>query len=103
MALAVVSQLIANADRFLLELFGVARAEIGFWGAAGTIVWARAALPQLISVALYPSFSRQAEAGASARRAGLLAGLGGVEWYVRQQSGFSLNPWYVSLSAPRSF
>ena len=78
MALAVVSQLIANADRFLLELFGVARAEIGFWGAAGTIVWALATLPQLISVALYPSFSRQAEAGACARRAGLLAGLGGV-------------------------
>jgi len=78
MALAVVSQLIANGDRFLLELFGVARTEIGFWGAAGTIVWALAALAQLISVALYPSFSRQAEAGASARRAGLLAGLGGV-------------------------
>jgi len=78
MALAVVSQLIANADRFLLELFAVPRAEIGFWGAAGTIVWAIAALPQLISVALYPSFSRQAEAGDSARRAGLVAGLGGV-------------------------
>ena len=78
MALAVVSQLIANGDRFLLELFGVARTEIGFWGAAGTIVWALAALAQLISVALYPSFSRQAEAGASARRAGLLAGLGGA-------------------------
>jgi O-antigen/teichoic acid export membrane protein len=78
MALAVVSQLIANADRFLLELFAVPRAEIGFWGAAGTIVWAIAVLPQLISVALYPSFSRRAEAGASARRAGLLAGLGGA-------------------------
>ena len=78
MALAVVSQLIANADRFLLELFAVPRAEIGFWGAAGTIVWALAALPQLISVALYPSFSRQAEAGGSARRVGLLAGLSGA-------------------------
>ena len=78
MALAVLSQLMANADRFLLEIFAVARADIGFWGAAGTIVWALAALPQLIAVALYPSFSRQAEAGASARRAGLLAGLGGV-------------------------
>jgi O-antigen/teichoic acid export membrane protein len=78
MALAVLSQLMANADRFLLEIFAVARADIGFWGAAGTIVWALAALPQLIAVALYPSFSRQAKAVASARRAGLLAGLGGV-------------------------
>ncbi len=78
MALAVVSQLIANADRFLLELLGVARAEIGYWGTAGIIVWAMAALPQLISVALYPSFSRRAEAGGSPRRAGLLAGLGGA-------------------------
>jgi len=78
MALAVVSQLIANADRFLLELLGVARAEIGYWGTAGIIVWAMAALPQLISVALYPSFSRRAETGDSPRRAGLLAGLGGA-------------------------
>ncbi|MBD3872544.1 MAG: oligosaccharide flippase family protein [Acidobacteria bacterium] len=78
MALAVVSQLIANADRFLLELLGVARAEIGYWGTAGIIVWAMAALPQLVSVALYPSFSRQAEAGGSPRQAGLLAGLGGA-------------------------
>jgi O-antigen/teichoic acid export membrane protein len=78
MALAVVSQLIANADRFLLELLGVARAEIGYWGTAGIIVWAMAALPQLVSVALYPSFSRRAEAGGSPRRAGLLAGLGGA-------------------------
>ena len=78
MALAVVSQLIANADRFLLELLGVARAEIGYWGTAGIIVWAMAALPQLVSVALYPSFSRQAEAGGSPRQAGLLTGLGGA-------------------------
>jgi len=78
MALAVVSQLIANADRFLLELLGVARAEIGYWGTAGIIVWAMAALPQLVSVALYPSFSRQAAAGGSPRLAGLLAGLGGA-------------------------
>lgn len=78
MALAVVSQLIANADRFLLEILGVARFEIGFWGAAGTVVWALAALAQLISVALYPSFSRRAEAGGSPRRAGLLAGVGGA-------------------------
>jgi O-antigen/teichoic acid export membrane protein len=78
MALAVVSQLIANADRFLLELLGVARAEIGYWGTAGIIVTAMAALPQLVSVALYPSFSRRAEAGGSPRRAGLLTGLGGA-------------------------
>ena len=78
MALAVVSQLMANGDRFLLEMLGVARAEIGYWGTAGIIVWATAALPQLISVALYPSFSRLAEAGGSWRRAGLLAGLGGA-------------------------
>jgi len=82
MALAVVSQLIANADRFLLELLGVARAEIGYWGTAGIIVWAMAALPQLISVALYPSFSRRAETGGSPRRAGLLAGLGGAVFGV---------------------
>ena len=78
MALSVVSQLITNADRFLLEGFGVARAEIGYWGAAGMIVWALVGVPQLISVALYPSISRLAEAGGSPRRVGLLAGLGGA-------------------------
>ncbi len=76
MTLSVVSQLIANADRFLLEFLGVARVEIGFWGAAGTIVWALVGLPQLISVALYPSFSRLAEEGGSPRRAGVIAGVG---------------------------
>ncbi len=73
MALAVLGQLLVNTDRFLLAGLGIARTEIGFWGAAGTIVWALVALPQLVAVAAYPTFSRLAERGDSWRRAGLVS------------------------------
>ncbi len=73
MALAVLGQLLVNTDRFLLAFLGIARTEIGFWGAAGTIVWALIALPQLVAVAVYPTFSRLAERGDSWRRAGLVS------------------------------
>lgn len=76
MALAVAGQLLANLDRFLLALLGVARADIGYWGAAGTIVWAVIAIPQLLAVAMYPSFSRMAAAAGPRGRVGLAAGLG---------------------------
>ncbi len=78
MALAAVSLLLAHADRFLLAALGVSTAEIGQWGAAGTIAWALMALPQLAAVAMYPSFSRLAEGGSMPRRPGLLASLGGA-------------------------
>ena len=77
MALAVVSLLLAQADRFVLTALGVATAEIGQWGAAGTIVWALMALPQLAALAMYPSISRMAERGSLPHRPGLLASLGG--------------------------
>jgi O-antigen/teichoic acid export membrane protein len=77
MAIAVFGQLLVNTDRFLLEFFGVARIEIGHWGAAGTLVWALVAVPQLFSVALYPTFSRAAQRGDSWRRAGLGSIAGG--------------------------
>ena len=75
MALAVAGQLLANLDRFLLALLGVARSDIGFWGAAGTIVWAVIAIPQLMSVAMYPTFSRVAASGVPRGRLGVVAGL----------------------------
>lgn len=78
MALAVLSQLLVNTDRFLLEFLGIARTEIGFWGAAGTIIWALIAIPQLVAVAVYPTFSRLAERGDSWRRAGLMSIVGGA-------------------------
>jgi O-antigen/teichoic acid export membrane protein len=74
MALAVVSQLLVHADRFLLAFFGVNTGDIGLWGACGTVVWALLALPQLMTLALYPSFSRIAESGAPPRTFGLVAG-----------------------------
>jgi PST family polysaccharide transporter len=78
MALAVISQLLFHADRFLLAAFGVETAEIGLWGAAGTIAWAMLAIPQLLAVALYPAFSRIAESGGLPRRLGVLSSIGGV-------------------------
>jgi O-antigen/teichoic acid export membrane protein len=77
MALAVASQLLTHADRFLLALCGVSAADIGFWGAAGTTVWATMALPQLIAVSVYPSLSRMAEKGGSTRRIGVVAAIAG--------------------------
>lgn len=78
MALAVASQLVTHSDRFLLALCGVGAEDIGFWGAAGTIVWAALALPQLIAVSVYPSLSRMAEQGGSTRRVGLVAAIAGA-------------------------
>jgi O-antigen/teichoic acid export membrane protein len=77
MALAVVSQLLVHADRFLLAFFGIGTDDIGLWGVSGTVVWALLALPQLTSLALYPSFSRIAQSGAPPRTFGLLAGVAG--------------------------
>lgn len=77
LALAVVSQLLVHADRFLLALLGVATADIGLWGASGTVAWALLAVPQLVAVALYPTLSRVAEGGARPNGYGLLTGAAG--------------------------
>jgi O-antigen/teichoic acid export membrane protein len=80
MFLAVLGQLLVNTDRFLLAALGVSRVEIGYWGAAATVVWASVAVPQLVAVAAYPTFSRMALDGTTWRRAGLVsiaAGLAG--------------------------
>jgi PST family polysaccharide transporter len=83
MTLAVLGQLLVNTDRFLLAFFGVARTEIGYWGAAATVVWALVAAPQLLAVAVYPTFSRYAQHGDSWRRAGLTSvALGGAAGFV---------------------
>jgi O-antigen/teichoic acid export membrane protein len=78
MLLAVAGQLLANQDRFLLELAGVARSDIGQWAAAATLVWAVVALPQLLAVAAYPTLSRAAAAGESRIGYGLATGAGGA-------------------------
>jgi O-antigen/teichoic acid export membrane protein len=78
MLLAVAGQLLANQDRFLLELAGVARGDIGQWAAAATLVWAVVALPQLLAVAAYPTLSRAAAAGESRAAYGLACGAAGA-------------------------
>jgi PST family polysaccharide transporter len=78
MVLSVTGQLVNSSGRFLLVAFGVAMIEIGFLGAAGTMVWAMVTLPQLAAVAVYPTFSRLAESGASPRSAGTWAALAGI-------------------------
>ncbi len=78
MLLAVVSQLLTHSDRFLLAGLGVQTAEIGLWGAAGTIAWALLAIPQLVALAAYPSLSRMAEGGHLPRRPGLAASMAGA-------------------------
>ena len=65
LALAVTSQLLMRADTFLLASFGVSRPEIGYYGAAGTLVWGILALPMLLAIALYPTLSRWATEGRS--------------------------------------
>jgi O-antigen/teichoic acid export membrane protein len=70
MALSVTAQLVNSSGRFLLVAFGVGMEEIGLLGAAGTIVWAMVTVPQLLAVAVYPSFSRFAEGGVSPRPVG---------------------------------
>jgi PST family polysaccharide transporter len=78
MVMAVLGQLLVNTDRFLLAFFDVARTEIGYWGAAATVVWALVAAPQLVAVAVYPTFSRLAHRGATWRGAGLVSVVAGV-------------------------
>jgi O-antigen/teichoic acid export membrane protein len=78
MVLSVTGQLVNSSGRFLLVAFGVVMHEIGYLGAAGTMVWAMVTLPQLGAVAVYPSFSRLAESGASPRKAGIWAALAGI-------------------------
>lgn len=78
MVLAVLSQLLVNTDRFLLAFLGVARSEIGYWGAAATVVWALVAAPQIVAVAVYPTFSRLAHQGQNWRRSGFMSVAMGV-------------------------
>jgi O-antigen/teichoic acid export membrane protein len=78
MVLSVTGQLVNSSGRFLLVAFGVVMHEIGYLGAAGTMVWAMVTLPQLAAVAVYPSFSRLAASGAGPKQAGLWAALAGI-------------------------
>lgn len=93
MMLAVLGQLLVNTDRFLLAFLGVSRGEIGYWGVAATVVWAVAAAPQLMAVAVYPTFSRLAHRGRTWRRAGFASAAAGFTvglvcaFVLRQVSG----------------
>jgi O-antigen/teichoic acid export membrane protein len=78
MALAVTAQLVNSSGRFLLVGFGVGLAEIGYLGAAGTVVWAMVTIPQLVAVAAYPTISRMAEVRSSPRSVGLSAAAVGI-------------------------
>jgi PST family polysaccharide transporter len=78
MVLSVTGQLVNSSGRFLLVAFSVSMIEIGYLGAAGTMVWAMVTLPQLAAVAVYPTFSRLAESGASPRSTGTWAALAGI-------------------------
>ena len=76
LGLAVLGQLLMRADTFLLEALGVARQQIGLYGAAAAPVWGLAALPQLAAVAAYPTLSRMARSAAAP--ASLVAGMAAV-------------------------
>ncbi len=78
MALSVTAQLVNSSGRFLLVGFDVGMAEIGYLGAAGTMVWAMVTVPQLFAVAVYPTFSRMAERRESPRAVGVSAVLVGI-------------------------
>lgn len=65
-------------DALVMASVGVAKAEIGLYGAAVVPTWGLLALPQLVAIALYPTFSRQAAAGTPAARAGLIAAGAGL-------------------------
>jgi O-antigen/teichoic acid export membrane protein len=70
-------QLLLRTDTFLLAAFGVSKEEIGYYGVAAAVVWGLLAVPQLLAIALYPTFSRQALGDREPLAAALLAaGLG---------------------------
>ena len=58
LALGALTQLLLRGDALLLEALGIARATIGHYGAAITLVWGALALPQVLAAAVYPSLSR---------------------------------------------
>ncbi len=75
--LAAVSQVQARADVFVLAGLGVTAEAVGHYGAAATPIWGLVAVAQLVAVAIYPTLSRAAVAGAlGVRHALLLAGGG---------------------------
>lgn len=78
MGLSVTAQLVNSSGRFLLVVFGIGLVEIGYLGAAGTVVWAMVTIPQLFAVAVYPTFSRMAEGRQSPRSVGMAAAAVGL-------------------------
>jgi O-antigen/teichoic acid export membrane protein len=78
LGLALAMQLLFRLDLFLLAALGRSREEIGFYGAAATVVWGLLTLPQLFALAVYPTLSRSALGPSRPRRQALAsAALGG--------------------------
>jgi O-antigen/teichoic acid export membrane protein len=76
--LAMLHQLVARADSFLLAGLGVAPAAIGRYGVAGAPVQGLAAASQVVAVAVYPSLARAAAAGTLRARLVLAIAAGGA-------------------------
>ena len=60
LALALTFQLLLRSDTLLLALLGIPSDRIGQYGVASMWVWGVLAGPQLLAMAIYPTFSRMA-------------------------------------------
>ncbi len=69
MALALTLQLLLRSDTLLMALLGIPSEAIGQYGVASMWVWGVLAGPQLLAMAIYPTFSRTAGHGAGSVRA----------------------------------
>lgn len=76
--IAVGSQLLFRSDLFLAAAFAIPKVQIGLYGASATLVWGLLALPQLIALAIYPTFSRLSAAHRSSLSSALAAAALGI-------------------------
>jgi len=91
-SLALALQLVLRGDVLLMGALGLPAERIGYYGIASGLTWGLLAAPQMLAIALYPTFSRRALGGRTPaadawRAAGLGAALGtslaGVAWWLR--------------------
>jgi O-antigen/teichoic acid export membrane protein len=80
LAMSVLFQLLLRSDTLLMEALGLAREEIGRYGAASMTTWAVLAMPQLGALALYPTLSRMAVQRRETRTAATVALLVGTSF-----------------------
>lgn len=91
-SMALALQLALRGDVLLMGALGLPAGQIGHYGIASGLTWGLLAAPQLVAIALYPTFSRRALGGRTPaadawKAAGLGAALGTslavVVWWLR--------------------